>query len=432
MLSILTFAADAAEVNSIDMFYFLALLSPCAVCLVGAAWLFCNRKNNTRAQSILSLFLLFSSVSFFCLANNIAGGTGFAAYRALDIIDSFITLLVIPSMYLYYRSLTSENSFTWKDYIWILPAIVVGVGTCVLYLAMSDAETKNYIRTVLIERRQNIKLGAIYELHRLISIGLYKLTVIVQILVVGVYIAVNLASCLRRLLKRHPGLEASRKVDSKVFFWFMLTIPFVLGVIFLKRAFWVQYPVLTGFYFMGWSVMCFGVLYHGSKNKYAVENLAVDFSLRQVFPEAVCCNDDMPPEGETENGIVGEKLHPRYAEHLARFNKLMGEEQIFLQNYLRADEVAIAINTNRTYLSRMIKREFDCTFSDYTNRKRIEYAQELMRENPQIKQNQLAEQSGFLSASTFCKTFKAMMGETSKEWIRREVMKNELSCRRNC
>ncbi len=408
------------------MFYYLALLSPCAVCLIGATWMLCSRKYNTKAQNILSLTLLLSCVSFFCMANYIVGVTGLSAYRILDTISSFITLIIIPTIYLYFRSLTSESPLIWKDYIWFLPAIVIGVGTCVLYLTMDNAKSIDYIQSVLIERRRrSLKYSeTIYRMHYLISVGFYNLTVLVQILGIGTYIVVGLRSYLHYLREPRFNLEGiSIEVGSKMFFWFMLTILLTWGVILPGGTFWKQYPVLTGIYFTGWAVVCFGIFYCGSQRKNSEDNSVGYFE--QIVPKMVYNNYSTLVKGETKNDILGEKLHPKYAEHLAGFRKLMEEEHIFLRNCLRAEEVAIAINTNRTYLSRMIKREFDCTFSDYTNRKRIEYSKKLMRANPQIKQYQLAEQSGFLSASTFCKTFKAMMGETTKEWIRREVLKNE-------
>lgn len=98
-------------------------------------------------------------------------------------------------------------------------------------------------------------------------------------------------------------------------------------------------------------------------------------------------------------------------------NKLIGEDRIFLQSTLRADELAAKMRTNRTYLSRMIKEEFQCFFSDYINQKRIEHAQKLMQKNPDMKLAELADKSGFININSFGRTFKQVVGLPPKEWL---------------
>ena len=99
------------------------------------------------------------------------GVSDYMAYMKLDILDCFVTLLVIPTMYLYFRSLTCEGKFTWKDYIWFVPAFIVGIGTCVLYLAMDTAEVEGYIKSVLIDKSPTTRYSdSIYQLHRLFSV----------------------------------------------------------------------------------------------------------------------------------------------------------------------------------------------------------------------------------------------------------------------
>lgn len=112
----------------------------------------------------------------------------------------------------------------------------------------------------------------------------------------------------------------------------------------------------------------------------------------------------------------------RYDKLLVSFIKLIEEDEIYLQSTLRADETASRMHTNRTYLSRMIKEEFQCTFSDYINGKRIEYAKKKMQENPNIKLTELAENSGFVNVSSFGRTFKRLEGLPPKEWIKKSLL----------
>ena len=401
------------------MLYHLTLLLPCTVCLFGAALILLKINSNTIAQNILSLCFLLSAVFFFCTANYMAGVNDYAAYMRMDIIDSFVTLLVIPTMYLYFRSSTHEEPFTWKDYIWFLPAFVVGIGTCVLYLAMDKTEVIGYIQTVLIDRTPTTAYsGAIYRMHGLISVTLYNLTALVQIVGAGTCAVVNLRKYHHRLREFYSDVDdKSMDTDNKMLFWFMLTIPLAVGIILPKRTFWEQHPFFASFYFIAWAAVYFGMLYYDSQKKYTVENLAHD--LRQADSDAARNDCDPSDEDSCEDKEEDTTTQTnKYAKYLTAFRQLIEEDRLFLQSNLRADELASRIHTNRTYLSRMIKAEYQCTFSEYINRKRVEYSQQLMRENPDMKLVTLAEKSGFTNINTYGRTFKQMIGVSPGEWLK--------------
>lgn len=404
------------------MLYNLALLLPCSICLFGALWLACKKESNTKAQNLLALSFLLSSVFFFCTANYIAGVPDYATYRRLDILDCFVTPFIIPTMYLYFRSLTYEGAFTWKEYLWFLPAFVVGVGNYVLYLAMDEVSVARYVQSVLIDRSPNLMSeGAIYKLHYLISIKLYTLIALVQMLGTTTLAVINLKRYHYRLREFYSALEdKSIDLDNKILCWFLLVIPFAFGIILVEEAIWSQYPVLTSFYFAGYAAVYFGICYYGSQRKYTIENLSAD--LEQADLEAVrnCYDLQEDYEADKEDYIPNN----RYVRHLALFNKLMDEDRIFLQSSLRADELSSIMCTNRTYLSQMLKAEFQCTFSDYINRKRVEYSQELMRKDPDLKLWDLSTQSGFSNVNSFGRTFKQVVGIPPKEWLKSHILQS--------
>jgi len=49
-------------------------------------------------------------------------------------------------------------------------------------------------------------------------------------------------------------------------------------------------------------------------------------------------------------------------------------------------------------------------------RLRVEYAQRLMREHPDMLLDEVADESGFSSRTTFFRSFKALTGTTPQEW----------------
>ena len=46
----------------------------------------------------------------------------------------------------------------------------------------------------------------------------------------------------------------------------------------------------------------------------------------------------------------------------------------------------------------------------------VEYAQKLMKEHPEMHLDDIAEESGFSSRTTFFRSFKALTGTTPQEW----------------
>lgn len=106
----------------------------------------------------------------------------------------------------------------------------------------------------------------------------------------------------------------------------------------------------------------------------------------------------------------------RQEEIFLKINSLLEEDKIFLKKDLRLDEIAKPAQANRTYISILISEKYQYTFSELINRKRIEYAQNLVVKNPNLSQAQLAEETGFSHASSFSRTFKQYTGITFREW----------------
>ncbi|MDF9830440.1 helix-turn-helix transcriptional regulator [Parabacteroides sp. PF5-6] len=121
--------------------------------------------------------------------------------------------------------------------------------------------------------------------------------------------------------------------------------------------------------------------------------------------------DDLLEEEEEEDN------HPNtYLKLLPEFNRLMDEEKLYLHPNLRIEEVAHLLNTNRTYVSRLLREEYNNGFFEYINLRRITYAQERMNTDPDLTQERLAIESGFVHASSFSRVFKQCTGMTFRQW----------------
>ena len=95
--------------------------------------------------------------------------------------------------------------------------------------------------------------------------------------------------------------------------------------------------------------------------------------------------------------------------------------QLYLRQDITLSELSKAIGTNRYYLSLYFTRQ-NTTYNAYINGLRIQHFvrlyQEAVATNRPFTAQQLAQESGFRSYSTFATAFKQRMGKTVTMWMR--------------
>lgn len=96
------------------------------------------------------------------------------------------------------------------------------------------------------------------------------------------------------------------------------------------------------------------------------------------------------------------------------------EKQPFLNPELSLNDVARALNTNRTYLSQLLNQQLNTTFYLFVNDYRIKYAVKLIEKDQGISIDLLVEKSGFRSRSVFYKNFKEIIGVAPSTYIKKE------------
>lgn len=104
------------------------------------------------------------------------------------------------------------------------------------------------------------------------------------------------------------------------------------------------------------------------------------------------------------------------AEYRAKLEQWMKTEKPYLNPEFRLNDLRQILPLNRTYLSQLINAEYDCTFYQFVTNYRIEEAKRLMKEKPDLKMQDIAEQCGFSSPVVFSRIFARETGETPSEW----------------
>ena len=97
--------------------------------------------------------------------------------------------------------------------------------------------------------------------------------------------------------------------------------------------------------------------------------------------------------------------------------KLMEDQKVYLNNNLKVGDIAAELDVPSRMVSDSIKANRGCSFAQFVNGYRIEYAKHLLRNRPDAKMTAVYVESGFSNEMSFFRTFKAFTGMTPKEWM---------------
>ena len=95
------------------------------------------------------------------------------------------------------------------------------------------------------------------------------------------------------------------------------------------------------------------------------------------------------------------------------------KEKPYLNPGIKIVDVAEYLNTNKSYLSKIINSHFQKNFSQFINWYRIRDAMDLFIKNPKIDIRIMAGMSGFQSMTTFNTAFTRYTGMTPGEWCKK-------------
>lgn len=398
---------------------------PCFACLFWGVTLLCKVRKNYLAQNILAFNLLVLAVVFYIYRSYIVTDAGFdcSFFYKQDILFTFLALSVNPLYILYFRVLTNENRLGWRNFLSFLPALVLGVATMCGYILMGEDEAVRYVREVFLQERSGREIsGAFFHTQYILNVVIFNAVLILQTVYMAVYAVISLMRY-RRRLKEYYSDAKERFADNNILIFGSMISCVILALLMSVsgRHMYAVQPLCIGFMFIIYTVVVYILSYSAYNLKYTVKDLAI--LLAQIDQEALEGGYAQPLGAATpgEEEICGDKkrLDP---ELIQRFNDLIEEQQIFLQSDLRLVDVVRLMRTNRTYISRLINEEYGCTFSDYINRRRIIYAQQLMMSNAEMAQKIVAQKSGFSHVSSFSRIFKHYTNQTPGGWLKNPIL----------
>ena len=149
--------------------------------------------------------------------------------------------------------------------------------------------------------------------------------------------------------------------------------------------------------------------------------LLQQFTIRDVDREALepVADDSLAP-GDDAPQADDDSVSTQKAPLLGNvITELVDSEKLFLQPNLKINDLAVRLRTNRNYIYQAINVTMGMSFSEYINKKRIEYARQLIDENPMMRLTEVATQSGFTTISTFYRNFRQFQGCSPSDYQQR-------------
>lgn len=123
----------------------------------------------------------------------------------------------------------------------------------------------------------------------------------------------------------------------------------------------------------------------------------------------------------TSTQAMAEQTNQNYMENLKPRVVAWVDAKKYLKEQFTIEDLALTLGTNKYYLSRFIKDNYDMNFSHWVSSLRLEEAKRLMLSDNEMKLEDIAFAVGFSSLSYFSKVFTRLEGATPSVWLRERM-----------
>lgn len=359
--------------------------------------------SKNRPKHFLGFFMVAATMVYFSHATFFSHQH--SLYLLVDPIYIFATLSVYPLYYWFIRLLTVDAKYQVKNLWHLAPAIGFSLIVTVLYLKMNDP--LGYVQTHLFNQSF---VKPVKENLWMVQKTIFQITRVVMFLQIIWYLyhGLKLIKIYEFRLKDFYSNLEGRSIDWAKWLMIIFSVTAVMSSVanalgrsfFNDRSFWLIFPSLI------FSVLLFFIGYLGHVQSHSFYDLKKD-------------EDDDHSSGTGNGTHQIDMSEPQESKiYLIPLKKqlisLFEDERIYRQHDLKIIHISQILKTNRTYVSKLINEEFGCPFSDFVNQYRLNEVKEIIIQNAegQITLDELAERTGFTSASSLIRVFKQLEGVT--------------------
>lgn len=391
-----------------------AVQLPFSVCTV---WFFLTifKNHKTHSDRLLAMIMAFLAVCFYCGSNHMSPIPDFPRLVVLDIAMQFTALAVFPLICLYIRSLFEESHERSILYLLFLPSVLQTVCTIVVTSLLGVQNCAKVIDAIYDGVIIPDRLDVLETAYLNLSYKSFNVIFFVELITSMVYLSSRLF--VGKLKFGHipaflRGQKSSFVANILCLFFIIYFFLWALCIVFMDTfmntlsvwsSLWSFFVALLLF-FVGF-VAAIPPLPGGYIN---IERMRHPFSAmrqsRQEFLQGI------------NSGPVADVPASGYDKIIESFRQVMIEEQGFLNPSMTIDEISKTLNTNRTYVSKLVNIYYGVPFRDYLNNLRLDYAKRLLMDEPDAVIDYVAAKSGFQSSTQFIRKFRETEGVTPTVW----------------
>lgn len=368
------------------------------------------KKRGSGAHRVMGEALLVYVVAYslFCAL--------FLPASGMAVCISYMTaaLTVMPFHYVFFRKAVDVNGKrNLIYYISIVNALVILSLTALTLIAGPDMSNAFYHKVVMgeaIDVPAQYEFAPIWRLMDFIVFRIFGLLLSGYSISLMVWAFVKMVSYDKLLDDYFSGRENSEKKNN-LFVFLSLVFTLVPIVLLLARPFYLirgNVPLLSVCVATS-AVAVFLVGFYAFRINLTAEQ--VRFMIDEDDEKRKLA-DDVPATDYVASGYI-------FNETLVRLKKAIAEDRVYLDPNLTLIGLSDKLSTNRTYLSKVINLNYNCSFSEYVNSLRIEYALSIIKERSRAGSSlrEVSVECGYANQASFIRNFSKIMGMTPSEYL---------------
>lgn len=367
-----------------------------------------TKKDKLQAHNLIGTMLLIFTVAYFLFILYFTP----LVCAATDVSYLAFALTVPVIHLLFYKHITNLDGIKLADFWMVIPNSIIIIASIILYAIIGREASDLFIKSVDLGMDINVPAQYITTSWKLLAFFTYygfRAILLAEIIYVQIWAFIRLTDYNKRLDEYFSDTEQRGKRNN-IFIYFstlcalcaamaLLAMPFhKLGQ---NSLFFVAMALIISIATFCTGYSSYNINFSAEKlNELLKKNDRRNEEQHIIFPKS----DDLELSERTYEQIVKGLMK------LATGNE-------FLKPELSLIDVSEAIGTNRTYLTKVIHAYFNCSFSDYINLLRVEYAEKILQDDPSLTMQEVAMSSGFATTSSFYRNFQKFTGKSPAKWL---------------
>jgi len=375
---------------------------PMFVCAFWSILLLLEYKSRNHSKMFLGFYML---IAFLLYVGHAAYfNHEYKFYGFWENIYVFCSLSVYPLYFIYIKLISRKTLLKLKDFWILIPSFLMFLFSIMIYMNMSDNEMDFFTKNILYERNYSnyAELSPLLSLQ-IIKLRIFKVVFFIQLIPVVYFGRKYILDYNKKIRNYYSDTEGKTLQHFNSLLYIFVATSIASSIVnFLGKSFFTYSTWILLLPALLFGCLLFIIGYLGYTQEFTLATFLKDVKADEI-------KNIQHEENKLNNDYYAENLKHRLLEDL---QELLIKKEIYKKNDLRITDVSSKLNTNRTYVSKVVNEELKTNFSDLINQCRIEHAKKLLKdhESKTLGLSQIGELSGFKSDSSFYRIFKEKEG----------------------